>query len=293
MRSYIRIATPTVLLALAGCSGLPDRVDSLEQARQSISTLEREPLAGRVAAAELGEARDALASADRAYEDREELEVVEHYAYVAQRHADISRELLGEAKGREEVERAEAERNRIIADARTREAAAAQLAAENATRELDVQAKASEEQALLAQLVAETAEERARALERELEELKMDAKNTDRGLVLTLGDVLFDTGAAALKPGAAPTIDRLAQFMRDYPERSVRIEGHTDSAGSDVTNQTLSEQRAEAVRRALIERNLEAARITTLGYGEARPIAGNESAGRTPAEPARRNRRIR
>ena len=91
--------------------------------------------------------------------------------------------------------------------------------------------------------------------------------------------MLFDTGAAALKPGAAPTIDRLAQFMRDYPERSVRIEGHTDSAGSDLTNQTLSEQRAEAVRRALLERNLEAARITTLGYGEARPIAGNESAG--------------
>ena len=217
-------------------------------------------------------------SADRAYEEREPLEVVEHHAYVAQRYADISRELVSEAEGREEVARAETERNRIIADAREREAAAAQLAAQNATRELEVQAKASEEQALLAQLVVQTAEERARALERELEELKMDAKNTDRGLVLTLGDVLFDTGAAALKPGAAPTIDRLAQFMRDYPERSVRIEGHTDSAGSDFTNQTLSEQRAEAVRRALIERNLEAARITTLGYGEARPIAENESA---------------
>ena len=74
------------------------------------------------------------------------------------------------------------------------------------------------------------------------------------------------------------TVDRLAQFMRDYPERSVRIEGHTDSAGSDAANQALSEQRADAVRESLIERGLEAERIATLGYGEARPIAGNETA---------------
>ena len=141
MRSYTQLATPVALLALAGCSGLPDRVDSLEQARQSITALEREPLAGRVAATELGEARTALASADRAYEDREPLEVVEHHAYVAQRYADISRELVGEAGGREEVERAEAERNRIIADAREREAEAAQAAAQNTSRELDVQTR--------------------------------------------------------------------------------------------------------------------------------------------------------
>ena len=123
---------------------------------------------------------------------------------------------------------------------------------------------------------AQAAEERAQDLERELEQL--EARDTDRGLVLTLGDVLFDAGTATLKPGAATTVDRLAQFMRDYPERSVRIEGHTDSAGSDTANQALSEQRADAVRESLIERGLEAERIATLGYGEARPIAGNETA---------------
>jgi outer membrane protein OmpA-like peptidoglycan-associated protein len=96
--------------------------------------------------------------------------------------------------------------------------------------------------------------------------------------VLTLGDVLFDTGQATLKPGAATTVDRLAQFMRDYPERSVRIEGHTDSAGSDDTNQGLSERRAQAVREALLQRGLEAPRIGAVGYGEARPIADNETA---------------
>ena len=97
--------------------------------------------------------------------------------------------------------------------------------------------------------------------------------------MLTLGDVLFDTGEATLKPGAATTIDRLAQFMRDYPERSVRIEGHTDAAGSEETNQSLSERRAQAVREALVARGLESARIDTLGLGEARPIAGNDTPG--------------
>jgi outer membrane protein OmpA-like peptidoglycan-associated protein len=245
---------------------LPDRVDSLEQARTSVSAVEREPLSGRVAGEELMAARDALAAADEAYEEKEPLTVIEHHAYVAQRYADISRELVSEASAREEVQRGEAERNRIIADARTREAEEAARAAQAATRELDVQTRAAEE-----------AEERNLALERELEQL--EARNTDRGLVLTLGDVLFDTGQATLKPGAATTIDRLAQFMSDYAERSVRIEGHTDSAGSDELNQGLSERRAAAVESALLDRGVSSQRITTVGYGEARPIAGNDTAG--------------
>ena len=105
--------------------------------------------------------------------------------------------------------------------------------------------------------------------------------------MLTLGDVLFDTGQASLKPGAGTTVDRLAQFMGDYPERSVRIEGHTDSVGSDETNQALSERRAVAVRDALVALGVDAGRIMTIGYGEARPIASND----TPAGRLQ-NRRI-
>jgi OmpA-OmpF porin, OOP family len=269
----IGLAGSTALLVLAGCSRLPDRIESVEQARESIATLEREPLAGRVAAREVAAGREALAEADEAYEERAALTLIEHQAYVAQRYADISNELVAEARAREDIERGEAERNRIIADAREREAEAAARDAERATRELETQARVAEEQTRAAQ----AADERSRDLERELEEL--EARDTDRGLVLTLGDVLFDTGAATLKPGAATTIDRLAQFMRDYPERAVRIEGHTDAAGSDEANQALSERRAQAVREALVARGLDAARIATLGYGEARPIAGNDTPG--------------
>jgi outer membrane protein OmpA-like peptidoglycan-associated protein len=273
-RLGIRSAAPVALLSIAAaCSGLPDRVASVEQARESIAAVSREPLAGRVAADELDAAREALAAADAAYEDREPLQLIEHRAYVAQRYADISREIVSEAQAREEAARAEVERNRIIAESRTREAELAQRAAADATRELDVQARAVEEQTRAAQ----AAEQRALDLERELEQL--EARNTDRGLVLTLGDVLFDSGQASLLPGAVTTIDRLAQFMGDYPERSVRIEGHTDSAGDEEANQRLSERRAGAVRDALVARGVDAARVTTVGYGEVRPLASNDTPG--------------
>lgn len=269
MHLPIRATAPVALLSLvvAGCGGLPDRIDSVEQARESIAEVSREPLAGRVASEELQEARDALASADEAYEEKEPIQLIEHRAYVAQRYADISRELVSEAQAREEVERTEAERNRIIAEARAREAQAAQRTASEQSQ------------------AADAAQARARNLERELEELQ--AEETDRGLVLTLGDVLFETGQATLMPGALTTVDRLAQFMGDYPERTVQIEGHTDSAGSDALNQRLSEQRAAAVRDALVARGVGLGRIQTIGYGEARPVASND----TPAG-RQQNRRI-
>lgn len=121
------------------------------------------------------------------------------------------------------------------------------------------------------------------------ETVRSDAatRDSERGLVLTLGDVVFDAGKTSLQPGAMTAIDRLAQLMAVYPERSVRIEGHTDSAGDDARNQTLSERRAAAVRDALLARGVDAKRVEAVGYGETRPIADNG----TPAG-RQKNRRI-
>ena len=120
------------------------------------------------------------------------------------------------------------------------------------------------------------------ALEKELQAVK-----TERGTVVTLGDVLFATGRAELQPGAMLTIDRLANFLAEYPKKTVLIEGHTDSAGSESYNQYLSERRAMAVRTALVQANVDPARISTVGYGEMRPIATNDTdAGRL------KNRRV-
>lgn len=104
-----------------------------------------------------------------------------------------------------------------------------------------------------------------------------EAHDTDRGLVLTLGDVVFDAGKASLQPSAMTAIDRLAQLLSVYPERSIRIEGHTDSVGDDAANQELSERRAAAVRDALLARGVEAARIEAVGYGTTHPIADNRT----------------
>ena len=106
---------------------------------------------------------------------------------------------------------------------------------------------------------------------------RSETRDVDGGLVLTLGDVVFDAGKASLKPSATTAIDRLAQLLGVYPERSVRIEGHTDSLGDAAANQQLSERRAAAVRDALLARGIAAARVEAVGYGATRPIADNRS----------------
>ena len=277
----IRMRTGLLAGAIAvicGCSGLPDRVDSLEQARSDVRSLEQDPLARQVAATELASARTAIEQADNAYEEKDDLAIVEHKAYVAQRYADISRERIAEGHAKEKIADGELERNRVLLQSREREADA--LAEQNRVaqaRNLESEQRNSalESEADVLQRQAASAAERATALEAELADLQ--AKQTERGLVLTLGDVLFDTAQASLKAGAGSTLDRLAQFMRDYPDRQVMIEGHTDSRGSDEYNRDLSERRADAVRDALVDRTIESGRVRSVGLGETYPVASNDS----------------
>ncbi|MGD9503573.1 MAG: OmpA family protein [Syntrophobacteraceae bacterium] len=90
-------------------------------------------------------------------------------------------------------------------------------------------------------------------------------------------DFLFSVGSANLSGGAYQEIDRVAQILNQYPQTNIVVEGHTDSTGSDAANQTLSERRASAVAQALASRGVSAARIQTVGYGESRPIAPNDT----------------
>jgi len=122
-------------------------------------------------------------------------------------------------------------------------------------------------------------EARTREADRVQQELKdLQAKQTERGMVLTLGDVLFDTGKATLKPGAYSTIDRLAQVLNSSHNSRVVIEGHTDSVGSEELNQSLSEERAMAVQSALLQRGVSGSQVRSLGKGETTPVAGNDTA---------------
>ena len=128
--------------------------------------------------------------------------------------------------------------------------------------------KGISEQRSQAQLDAREAEIRA------LQE-KLNAKPSDRGQVVTFGDLLFDLNRAELKPAAYNNVRNLADFLRQNPERKVLIEGFTDSTGSDTYNLTLSQARADSVRRALAQQGIDMSRIRTQGFGKAYPVADN------------------
>jgi outer membrane protein OmpA-like peptidoglycan-associated protein len=267
-----------VTAILVGCSSQPAQIDSLATARSAVQQVESSPDAGKYAAAEVTAAHEALKEAERLVEKKKPKSDIEQAAYLAKRHADVATEQIARGQAEQKTAEAEAARQKVVSQAREQEAVAAKQQAEVARQQAD----ADKQQA---QLSAEDAQRNAASLEAQLRDLQ--AKQTDRGLVLTLGDVLFDSGQATLKPGAASTIDRLAAFLTQSPERSVAIEGHTDSMGSDSYNLSLSENRANSVKAALVAKGIQAQRIVAVGKGEGVPVASNDnSAGR------QQNRRV-
>jgi outer membrane protein OmpA-like peptidoglycan-associated protein len=105
----------------------------------------------------------------------------------------------------------------------------------------------------------------------------LQGKMTERGIVLTMGDVLFSFGKADLSPGAVRNLDKLTGFLEKHPDRNLLIEGHTDSIGSDAVNLALSQKRADAVKEALVGKGISPDRIVTKGYGKQFPVASNDT----------------
>ncbi|MEX2123640.1 MAG: OmpA family protein [Woeseia sp.] len=268
-------------LGLFACTSTPERVAELEQARSTVASLESQPKASSAASSQLTNARAALERADAALENGDPLEQVRHEAYVARRYAEIGLEMTSEAEANEEMSQAEARRNEVQLQARTVEAERAEMLAERRA----VEAEQSARDAQASQSVAEAAIGEANRLADELSDL--EAEQTERGLVLTMGDVLFDTAGAELKAGAEVSMDRLAEFMSENPERRLLVEGHTDSRGTDEFNEELSAKRADAVTEALVERGIPSERLRSVGLGESYPRASND----TPAG-MQQNRRV-
>jgi OmpA-OmpF porin, OOP family len=258
VKSAILVSSAVAVALLSACASAPKRVEQLEQARAEVETLAQDPMANQVAQQELQAARTALQEANAAFADKRPLPEVVHLAYVAEKNAEIGKARIDEAQSRQQVAQGEADRNRVLLEARTAEAQSQTQRAQQAQQEA---------------LTARTELENAR---KELSDLQ--AQQTDRGMVLTLGDVLFDTGKATLKPGAAERLDRLSAFLSENSGTRVMIEGHTDSQGSDEYNEELSRRRAQAVADALLTRGIPSSRFEVLGRGEGVPVADNGSA---------------
>jgi outer membrane protein OmpA-like peptidoglycan-associated protein len=242
----------------------------MESARAAYKAAAASPQVQARAPVELQLAERSLGDAERLYKADADPAMVAHLAYLAEQRARIALKTAELRDAEAEVATAGGQRSRMQLElsAREREQALAQ----------GKQAQLAADQAAAEKLASE---QRASQLNSEVSRLQgeLKARETDRGLVMTLGnDVLFDSGAATLKPGGRKAIDNLATLLQKQPGRNIQLEGFTDSTGSAETNRRLSEERAGAVKQALVARGVDSARIQTRGMGPAFPIASNETA---------------
>ncbi|MGO4479022.1 OmpA family protein [Massilia sp. 2TAF26] len=264
---------------LAGCSTVPTTTPTLDEARADYVAASNNPQVSANAPLEFRQASEALDRANQAAAKRESLDTIDRLAYVAKQRIATAQEVAKAKSAEADIANAGRERDRVQLEARTaeaerakREAAAANAQAAAAQQQAqDAQAQAAAAQQQNAQLA-----ERAARLEAILVELH--AQKTERGMVVTIGDVLFATDRAELNANGMATVRKLAEVMMQNPDRTVLVEGFTDSTGSHAHNQDLSERRAQSVAQALTSLGVERQRVATRGYGEAYPVASNDSA---------------
>jgi outer membrane protein OmpA-like peptidoglycan-associated protein len=273
------IAAISLALAMAACASAPQPNLALENARSAVRSAEADPNVATYAMSDMQTARSELDAAEAAAAARDEKGIAQP-AYMATQTAHLA-QLKASAKANDaRVAAGKADRDQIQLSARTKEVGSALSARDQALRKAE-DADAARDQATRETADADAARDQANqqtaAVQAELDALK--AKPTDRGLVLTLGDVLFDTGRADLNPGAARNLDQLVQFLTDHRERRVEIDGYTDNVGTDSFNLDLSQRRADTVRNVLVNRGIDPSRIVSRGYGKDFGVASNVDSG--------------
>ena len=267
-RTHPAIAAAATLW-LAACAHQTAVPPALADARASVRAAETDPNVAAHAALELKKATDTLDRANAMLAKNDKYDDIASVAYVADQQARAA-VAIGQAKRQEaSIKEAEAERERARADVRAAEAARALAQASAA----DQRASAARMQAAAAEATASAAVEQNARLRQQIVDLQ--ARQTDRGMLVTLGDVLFEFDRADIKPAAHASIQKLADFLQKHPERRVLIEGHTDNIGSEGYNEMLSLRRAEAVATALERLGVASGRVATTGYGKDFPVASN------------------
>jgi len=253
-------------LFLTGCASAPTSPDGAANVRQQLTALQAEQQLSVLAPLAIKEAEQAVRVAEQPEQD---LALAKHRVIMAERKVALAR---SQAETRQlELQRTalSQRRDEVQLDARTREANMARSDADRARGQADM----AQDDARAARQRADASEANAADLRAEIAEL--NAQTTERGLVVTLGDLLFDTGQFSLRGGSNVHLDKLAQFLNTNIERTAMIEGHTDDVGADASNMLLSQRRADTVKAFLVTQGVASNRLTSSGKGEAIPLATN------------------
>jgi outer membrane protein OmpA-like peptidoglycan-associated protein len=286
-RNAVQIARWTGADKYAGeqfqkASGLLQQAEDYERRKQSKPTA----MIAREAAQTAEDAR--MIAVKRMQEEQ----VANERRAAAEREAEAARK-TAEAEDQQRVEtarRAQAEQQTQLAERATREAEAAKAAAIAQQQALAAEAekaRLAKEEAERARIAAESDREKVR--QELLSQLNavLETRDTARGLIVNMSDVLFDTGRFTLRPAAREKLAKVAGIVLSHPTLKLEVEGHTDSVGGDEYNQGLSEQRASSVRDYLVSQGLPMTNITARGFGKTKPVASND----TPAG-RQQNRRV-
>ena len=268
-RSCHALILSFLALILGACATTPPGPPpEIVRLNQELSRLRADVRIAPNAAVELENAQvavDVMANQGRRFDEP----MFRHGIYLADRLVQTAESVglarYAEIRGKE----LGVERDRLLVDVRSREADAARRLADAAL------ATASDERrnARLARADASMARAELATMQARLTELQ--TSQTERGLVVTLSDVLFEVDRATLKPGATRALDQLALALHDDPRASIAIEGHTDSTGSREHNMNLSRQRAESVRAYLVAHGVDPSNIVTRGLGPDYPVTSN------------------
>jgi outer membrane protein OmpA-like peptidoglycan-associated protein len=253
------------------------RLIALRRQEEEYASRQRALIVERESAA-LERARAEEARRRQADEARRDAEARRDQAENQTRAAEEARAAAERAKTEADRARTDADRAAERLAQERRAADEARVAAETARAAAEAEARSSAAQAQ--QSAAQAEREKAELRDRLREQLNviLETRETARGLIVNLSDVLFDTGSANLKPGAREKLAKIAGILLAHPGLEVQVEGHTDSVGSDDRNQALSERRAQSVHDYLIGQAIPPAAVGTAGFGESQPVASNDTA---------------